>query len=572
VKKSEEREGNNAPRTPVEEMLAGIYEEVLNLDGVGITDNFFEIGGHSLLATRAISRVRKTFGVEIGVGAIFENATVEGLASRIEEAMRAGEMDQAPPLVRVSRDAQGGARLPLSFAQQRLWFLDQLAPNNPFYNLPGAERLEGRLNLEVLERVINEIVRRHEVLRTRFEVVDGEPVQVIEDWAPRKLEVIDLTGLAPEEREKEAGRIAREDAETGFDLSRGPLLRVKALKLEQKQHMALYTMHHIVSDGWSMDILIREVGALYRAYSAGEESPLEDLPIQYADFAVWQREWLKGEVLERELEYWRKQLAGVEELKLPTDHLRPAVDSYRGAEHVFFIDAESAAALRDLSREEGVTLFMTLLAAFQALLYRYTGQKDIVIGTPIANRSRLELEGLIGFLINTLAMRTQLSSDISFRELLSQVREMALAAYSHDHVPFEKLVVELSPKRAVGQNPIFKVWFFLDNVIASKDPVLPEITLSSVKSDFSPAKLDLALAMTAYPNGIACSFTYAADLFEPGTIITLAKRFQSLIQALVRNPDCKLFDIPLMDLKDSRQLVETETNGLLEESQASFDF
>jgi amino acid adenylation domain-containing protein len=568
VKRSEEREGHTAPRTPVEEMLGGIYEEVLKIDGIGIVDNFFEIGGHSLLATQVISRIRKTFGVEIDVGAIFEKPTVEGLSRRIEEAMRAGQKDQAPPLVRVSRDG----RLPLSFAQQRLWFLDQLAPNNPFYNLPAAERLKGGLNLEALERCVNEIIRRHEVLRTRFETLDGEPMQVIEDWAPRRLEVRDLTGLPLEEREKEAVRIAGEEAETGFDLSKGPLLRIKALKLERDEHVVLYTMHHIVSDGLSMEILIREVGTLYRAYSAGEESPLEDLPIQYADYTVWQREWLKGEVLERELEYWRKQLAGVEELKLPTDHLRPAVDSYRGAEQIFLLDAELAAALRDLSRQEGVTLFMTLLAAFQALLYRYTGQKDIVVGTPIANRNRLELEGLIGFLVNTLALRTQLSSDISFRELLSQVREIALAAYSHDQVPFEKLVVELSPKRAVGQNPIFKVWFFLDNVVASEDPVLPEITLSSVKSEFSPAKLDLALAMTAYSNGIAGSFTYAADLFEPDTIVTLAKRFQSLLQALVRNPNCKLFDIPFMDLKESRQLVETDTNGLLEETQASFDF
>jgi non-ribosomal peptide synthetase component F len=331
-------------------------------------------------------------------------------------------------------------------------------------------------------------------------------------------------------------------------------------------------MHHIVSDGWSMRILIREVGALYRAYSAGEESPLPELPIQYADFAVWQRAWLKGEALERELEYWRKQLELVEALDLPIDHQRPAAPSYRGAEQAFLLNEELTAALRDLSRQEGVTLFMTLLAAFQIQLYRYTSQKDIVVGTPIINRNRLELEGLIGFFVNTLAMRTQLSPEISFRELLSRVRETALAAYSHAQAPFEMLVMELAPKRVAGRNPIFQVWFFLDNANSSNDPALPEITISSVKTDFAPAKLDLGLTMTAYANGIAGTFTYAADLFEASSIITLTKRFQYLLQALVNNPDSKLFDIPVMDLAENLQLIDIQTADQIDEAQVSFVF
>jgi non-ribosomal peptide synthetase component F len=450
--------------------------------------------------------------------------------------------------------------------------LDQLAPTSPFYNTPGAIRLEGKLNLEALERAINEIVRRHEVLRTRFEVENGEPVQLIDEWEPRRLEIEDLKSVAREERDAEVRRIAREEAETRFDLSRGPLLRVKALKLEEKQHVVLFTMHHIVSDGWSVGVLIGEVRALYDAYSAGESSPLEELPIQYADFAVWQREWLKGEVLERELEYWRKQLLGVEALRLPTDHPRPAVPSYRGAQEVFQLDAELTSALRELSRQEGVTLFMTLLAAFQTLLYRYTGQKDIVVGTPIANRNRRELEGLIGFFVNTLALRTKLSPDISFRELLRRVRETALAAYSHDQAPFEKLVMELSPKRTVGQNPLFQVWFFLADRFSNSDLHLSEITMSSVSSGFSPAKLDLELTMTAATINIDGILTYATDLFEPGRIIALIRQFQALLNAVVRNPDWKLMDIQLAGLRENRQLIEPHSPCPIDEMEAAFVF
>jgi amino acid adenylation domain-containing protein len=563
------------PQTPVEEILIGIFQEILKLGEVSRSDNFFEIGGHSLLAIRVVSRVRNTFGVEIEVRSVFENATIEALGRRIEEAMRAGEKDQAPPLVKVERENQRGApliRLPLSFAQQRLWFIDQLDPGNAAYNIPGAVRLEGKFDLDALEYVMNEIVRRHEILRTRFEVVEAEPIQVIEKWEPRRLDVKDLTSLTYEEKNEEATRIAREEAKTGFDLGLGPLLRVKALKLAEEQHVLLFTMHHIVSDGWSMDVLIREVGALYRAYRARDPSPLKELPVQYADFALWQREWLQGEALEKELSYWRKQLAGVEALKLPTDHPRPAVASYRGASQSFLLDPDLASALRELSRQQGVTLFVTLMAAFQTLLYRYTGQEDIAVGTPVANRDRLELEGLIGYFVNTLVMRTQLSSDLSFRELLHRVRDTALAAYSHAQLPFEKLVVELSPKRAIGQNPLFQVWFFLDNAVSSNDPVFPEVTISSVKSDFSPAKLDLALTMTASSNGIAGGFTYAADLFEPRSIITLVDRFQSLLQAMVRDPNRKLFDIPLLDLDGNRQLIETEITGRIDETRASFNF
>jgi non-ribosomal peptide synthetase component F len=330
-------------------------------------------------------------------------------------------------------------------------------------------------------------------------------------------------------------------------------------------------MHHIVSDGLSTGILIKEVGMLYQAYGRGEESPLEELPIQYADFAVWQRQWLQGGALEEKLEYWRNQLAGVETLTLPTDYPRPAVESFRGAERTFLLDEELTSALRALSRQEGVTLFMTLLAAFQTLLYGFTGQRDITVGTPVANRNRLELEGLIGFFVNTMVLRTLLSSKISFRELLRQVRETALAAYSHDQVPFEKLVVELSPKRVVGQNPLFQVWFFLDQRLSSNDEVLPGLTISSFKGSPSHAKLDLALTMSAYDRHIAGSFTYAADLFDLKTIITLVKGFQSLLQAVVLNPDGKLLDLLLTGLSENQESMETSARHI-DQMQSDFIF
>jgi amino acid adenylation domain-containing protein len=414
---TEERDAYLAPRTPVEEIVVGIFEKVLKLDRVGRRGNFFELGGHSLLATQVISRIRKTFGVEIGVRSVFENPTAEGLSGRIEEAMKAGETAPAPPLVRIEREGAIGRRFPLSFAQQRLWFIDRLNPGSAVYNLPCAARLNGACNLDALERVINEMVRRHEILRTRFEVDEVEPAQVIDEWEPRRLEVVDLTSLNPEEREEELSRRVREEAETGFDLSRGPLLRVKVLKLAEDDLVVFYTMSHIVSDAWSMDILIREVGTLYRAYSmggAGEPSPLPELPIQYADFAVWQRAWLKGEVLEEKIEYWRRQLAGIEDLELPTDRPRPATRTFRGGIRHFVVDGELTRRLRVLSQREGVTLFMTMLGVLDILMSRYSGQQDLVIGTDIANRNRAEIEGLIGFFVNQLALRVEVRTGQNF--------------------------------------------------------------------------------------------------------------------------------------------------------------
>ena len=357
--------------------------------------------------------------------------------------------------------------LPLSFAQQRLWFLDELEPASPAYHVPTAYSLVGRLDVTALERAINEIVHRHEVLRTTFAEEDGEAAQIIAPSLLVPLPVVDLGSLPEDERDSEARRLAVEDANAPFDLEQGPLLRARLLRLRDEEHVLLVDMHHIVSDGWSMGVFRRELAELYTAFSQGRPSPLAALPVQYADYAVWQRQWLQGETLARQLAYWKERLQGAPELQLPTDRPRPARLTFEGARLPFSLPVELSRAIVALSRREGVTLFMTLLAAFQTLLYRYSGQEDIVVGSPIANRDRSEIEGLIGFFVNTLVLRTDLSptaaGPLNFRELLGRVREVCLGAYANQHLPFEKLVEELRPQRDLSRNPLFQVMFAVQN-------------------------------------------------------------------------------------------------------------
>ncbi|HYG80435.1 MAG TPA: condensation domain-containing protein, partial [Pyrinomonadaceae bacterium] len=420
-----------APRTAAEELVAGVWAEVLGVGRVGVEENFFELGGHSLLATQVASRVRDVFGVEVPLRAIFERPTVAGLAEAVEArgaSAGAGEESGRGGEIR-RRGREAGA---LSFSQQRLWFLDQLEPGSALYNIPAALRLSGELKVEALERALTEIVRRHEILRANFRTKDGEPELFVgEAWAV-SLPVSDLSGLPEDEREAEMRRLASENARRPFSLNEDALLRAALVRLDEDEHVILLTMHHIISDGWSVGVLVREVAALYEAYAEGKESPLEELPIQYSDYAAWQRRWPEGATLERQLTYWREKLAGAPEaLDLPTDRPRPPVQSYRGATEHFALPAELSEALRRLSRREGVTLFMTLLAAFEVLLARYSGQTDVSVGTPVAGRTRPEVEGLIGFFVNTLVMRGDLSGDPSFRELLARTRETALEAFMH---------------------------------------------------------------------------------------------------------------------------------------------
>jgi amino acid adenylation domain-containing protein len=443
---------------------------------------------------------------------------------------------------------------PLSFAQQRLWFLDQLVPGNPFYCESSATRLSFPLDLSAFERSLNEIVRRHESLRTTFRQVDGQPVQVVAPALNMLLQLVDLRSLAEQERETEARRLAREEARRPFDLARGPLVRTTLLRLGEDDYVFLLTMHHIVCDGWSTTVFAHELSALYAAFWQGAPSPLPELPIQYGDFAVWQREWLQGDVLAEQLAYWKQQLADLPVLQLPTDRARPAVPSFEGAHHAVRLPKALTRLLHALSRQEGVTLFMTLLTAFQVLLRRYAGQTDIVVGSPIANRTRGEIEGLIGFFVNTLVLRTDLSGEPSFREALGRVREVALSAYAHQDLPFEKLVEELQPERDLSRNPLFQVTFQLfsapDVAGPSYDPTLPQFDVES-----GTAKFDLRLDLTETAQGLAGQFEYSTDLFDAETIERLAGHFLVLLEGIVTNPDQPIVMLPLLTPSEKRRVL-----------------
>jgi len=444
--------------------------------------------------------------------------------------------------------------LPLSFAQQRLWFLYQWQPDTAVYNIPIFVRLHGRLDISALEQTLNEIIRRHESLRTTFVLNEGRPFQIVAPSLHLTLPVTDLTHRPEAEREAEARRLALEESRRRFNLEQGPLLRAGLLRLDEEDHVAMLTMHHIISDAWSRSVLINEVAALYDAFSKKQPSSLSELPFQYADFAVWQREWLQGEVLEQQLAYWQKQLTELSVLELPTDRPRPLVQSFRGAQHMFGIPSPLVDRLQELSLREGVTLFMTLAAAFKILLSRYSGQKDISIGTPIANRNRAEFDRLIGFFINTLVLRTDLSGDPTVRELLQREREVALGAYAHQDIPFEKLVEELQPDRNLSRTPLFQVMFALQNV-PRETLDLPELKLTSFGVELTTAKFDLTLMMEDTRQGMFGAFDYNTDLFDAATIARMANHFERLLTAMVSNSDERISRLQLLT-SDEVQLFE----------------
>jgi len=548
-------EGMVAPSGPVEELVAAIWTDVLGLDRVGAEDNFFALGGHSLLATRVVSRLRAAFEVDVPLRDLFEAPTLAALAARVEAAQRAlGSAALAPPLVPVTRQGP----LSLSFAQQRLWFIDQLEPGSPLYNIPVVLRVEGPLHAGRLAHCLGEIVRRHESLRTVFtmsEGGEGAPVQVIQPAADFVLPVVDLSGLPASRREAVALCLAGEEAGRPFDLGgsrRDPLLRGMLLRLAEGDHVVALTMHHIASDGWSMGILIREVAALY----AG--SPLPELPVQYADFAAWQSSWLQGDVLEGEIAYWRRQLSGLPPLlELPTDRPRPAVQSFRGALRPAQLPAEVSRQAQTLSRTEGATLFMVLLAGFQALLARHSGQQDLAVGSPVAGRNQVETEGLIGFFVNTLVLRGDLSREPSFRELLGRARETALAAYLHQDVPFEKLVQELAPERILAQTPLFQVMLTLQNAPVESLEIR-DLRLRPVSTAGTVAKFDLELSLQEQQEqggALAGTVEYATDLFDAATIDRLLVHFESLLAAALAQPDLRISELPLLSTAESHQLL-----------------
>src|SRR4028118_1036117 len=452
---------------------------------------------------------------------------------------------------------------PASFAQQRLWLLDRLFPGNTFYNVATALRLTGSLDIAALEQTFNEIVHRHEALRTTFRMLEGQLVQVIASTLTLPLTLVDLRHLPPTEQEAEIRRLAIQERSRSFNLSQDPLLRVMLLQLDSSEHVLLLNLHHIVSDGWSIGVLIRELGTLYTTFASNQPSPLPELPIQYADFADWQREWLQGEVLETQLAYWKQQLDTLPLLNLPTDRPRPATPTYRGATQFLELPKSLSEELEALSQRQGVTLFMTLLAAFQTLLYRYTQQEDIVVGSAIANRNRREIEGLIGFFVNSLVLRTNLSGNPTFLELLDRVREVALGAYAHQDLPFEKLVEELHPERNLSYHPLFQVAFSLQNTpIEALE--LPGLTLSWLEFDTPSAKFDLELHLWESPEGLRGQVIYSTDLFDDTTITRMLGHFQTLLKGIVANPQQRLGKLSILKESERHQLLvewnDTQTN------------
>ncbi|HYC91742.1 MAG TPA: amino acid adenylation domain-containing protein [Thermoanaerobaculia bacterium] len=544
-----------APRTPSEELVAGIWREVLGVERIGVHDNFFDLGGHSLLAMQVVSRIGKTFEREMPTRVLFEEPTVAGVAAWLDAHARAGAA--SAPIARVARTDN----MPLSFAQERLWFIDRMLPGSAMYNVPLAYRLRGELDRAALEASLNEIVRRHESLRTSFPPTDdGQPRQRIHDFEPRALELIEV------DSEQTAERLAQEDADSSFDLFHGPLFRTKLLRLGEQDHVLVMTFHHIVADGWSLGVFFGELTELYETFRRGETPRTEEPPIQYADFAVWQRQWLSGEELERQLAFWKEALRDLPAvLNLPTDRPRPAVQQFVGDHITFALPVQLSRDLEELSRKEGATLFLTLLASFHALLGRYTGQQRIAVGTPVAGRNRVEIESLIGMFVNTLVLCGDLEGDPSFRELLGRVRAMTMDAFAHQDLPFEKLVEELRPERDLSHAPLFQAMFVLQN--ASVGPLtFGDVSLSPVVLRRDTAKFDLTVSAAQTEEGLIGEIEYNSVLFDRATVERMFRHWQVLLEAVVRAPETRVSRVPLLAAEE-----RAHTIAALNDPRAAFE-
>ena len=546
------------PGTLVEKSLAEIWCRVLKLKRVGIHDNFFVLGGHSLLATQLLSRIRSTFDVELHLRSLFDRPTIAQQAQAITELQSAQQSQPVAQQISGNDGRHDGELFPLSYAQRRLWFLDQLEPDSAAYNIPDAVRLKGRLNVAALEQGLGEIMRRHESLRTVFSLEGGEPKQLVRAYIPFALSVVDLTGLAEDMRRETARQVAELEARRPFNLLTGPVMRATLLRSAAHEHVLLITLHHIVADAWSLGIFARELMDLYEAYSGGRPSQLKMLPVQYVDFAQWQNELLSGEPLERLLLYWKDLLVSpLPVLKLPADRPRPDVQSFRGSRQTFLLSYEVSDALELLSQREDCTLFMTLLAAFAVLLHRYSGQDDLIVGTNIANRNRTELEELIGFFVNMLALRTQCSGNPSFRQFLKRVREVTLGAYAHQDLPFDKLVEDLRPERTLTHTPIFQVVFSLQNAPgeSARNSLLE---MERVPVDQGTAKFDLVLNMWKSGRRLHGSLEFNLDLFDPATITRMLKHFDKLLGSIVEQPDARLDELEMLT-EDEQALLAGAT-------------
>jgi amino acid adenylation domain-containing protein len=572
-----------APRTPVEELLCELFSQVLGVERVGVEDNFFELGGHSLLATQLVSRVREAFGVELPLRGLFEEPTPSALARKVESSI-AGDPSALEPVTPAARDND----LELSFAQQRLWFLAQLEPDSAAYNIPAGARLTGALDVDALSRALTEVVRRHESLRTTFPSVGGRPVQAIAAPAPVELPVFDLSTLGEEEREAESRRLLASWAGEPFDLSAGPLLRARLLKTGADAHVLFVCMHHIISDGWSMRVMLRELSAIYAAYSRGERSPLAELPVQFGDYAAWQRRLLQGELLEAQLSYWRTQLAGAPAaLELPTDRPRQALRTRPAGGVPLGLEAGLAARVREACRREGVTPFMFMLGCWAAVLARHSGREEVLVGSPVAGRRRAELEGLVGFFVNTLALRVRAGRGETWGGLLRGVREVCLGAYTHQELPFERLVEEVGGGgREGGRTPLFQAMFALDNTggaaVAAAAWAAAEyeeargegqagaesegdesgdadgrVSVAAVKPPPPhETKFDLTLSLTESGDVWRGALEYDASLFERETIKRQAEHFLHAVEAACEDSEGKVWGLELLRGEERRLVLE----------------
>jgi acyl carrier protein len=549
-----------APRTEIEETIAIAWQQVLGLQTISVHDNFFLLGGHSLLATQIISRLHQAYSIEIPLRFIFAYPTIAQLAEHLEPLLSRKLSSNTPALHSVSRETRCREKIfPLSFAQQRLWFLDQLQPGDSSYNTSQAVRLVGSLNILALEQSLQEIVNRHEALRTTFSLHNGQAVQIIHPEMTLEILKVDLQHQSLQAQEQDIAWWTMQEIHRTFDLSQGPLLNVTLLILSKTEHVFLLTLHHIITDGWSMSLVLQEMAALYTARSQGQKLMLPELPIQYADFALWQREWLQGDRLETQLTYWTQQLQNLPILKLPTDHPPSATPIRNGSRQYRLFPNALVETLKSIHQQEGITLFMTLTAAFKVWLYHYTGQSDIVVGTDIANRNQAGTENLIGFFVNQLVLRTQLRENPTFRRVLEQVREVMLDAYAHQDLPFEKLVEVLNPTRDLSQTPLFQAKIILDPP-QSRPFSLPGLTLHPIKIERKTVQFDLLLAFNETEQGLHSVWEYNSDLFEVSTINRMIEQFDQLLHHIAQDPDASLSDLKftLAEAEMQQQLTQVQ--------------
>ncbi|WP_436866196.1 non-ribosomal peptide synthase/polyketide synthase [Bacillus fungorum] len=539
------------PRTNVEEEIALVWSQVLDIRRIGIHDNFFDLGGHSLVATLVVSRLREVFDICLDVRSIFTYPTVATLAVYIE-----GQKGSKKTFTEGISPVGQRENLPLSFAQQRLWFVDQWQSHTRhLYNIPLVYEMQGRVHVKALKQSLSEMVRRHESLRTTFKDMDGKIVQVIDSYTEFKSTMIDLSNEPKSEREQRAKAILKKEAHYVFDLSQGPLFRVTLIKLEEEKYLLMLNLHHIVSDGWSNKIIMEELSALYESISQGKDSPLEKLPFQYADYAVWQREWLKGDRLEEQMSYWKKQLGGeLPILQLPTDRPRQKEMTFQGKLKRFELSRALYRKLKQLSQQSGASLFMTLLAAFKVLLYRYTGQQDLLVGSPIAGRNHEGIEKMIGFFVNTIVFRTNVSSEQTFLELLENVREISLDAYTYQNVPFERLVEELQPDRDASTSPLFQVMFAMLNT-SSSSLTLPGLSVTSVELEHDIAKFDLTLNVMESEDRLEVSIEYNSNLFDEETISRMGQHYQAILDGIVDSPEYTIGQIPILTEMEQQKFL-----------------